>query len=292
MNDNIRQNTWRIHKNDHKTEGFKLDDIFEIDLPFWQCKQNIVVERDVEIDRFSSIILKLVNNGITKYSDIYNILGIDEDCFVNIQFNFLIKNDMLREIDNDTLEITLVGKNFLNKGKKIKRTETEEFEFLIHDKFLFLKNDLSGTFFDPSKPIDENWSSGKKQDFSGYNIIQSNRKQAKDNIKEIEHQNKPTYTNLTGNRSSFAEFYNRQFKEKAFYDFADTDFQQHKRHIRFLGLLFKKQRNESLIMIDILQYNQTVKKFDGKYNVETKLSKLVTDYYQKNPNKLSLSSQK
>ena len=281
MNDKVKQNTWRIHKDDHKTEGFKLDDIFEIDLPFWQCKQNVVVEKDVEIDRFSFIILKLVDSGMTKYSEICAFLGIDEDSFVNIQFNYLLKNDFLREIDNDTLAITLDGKSFMNKDAKVKHTETEEFEFLMHDKFVFLKNDLSGTFFDPSKPIDKNWSYGKKQDFSGYNIIQSHKKQTKDDVKEIEHQNKPTYKLLTESRSSFAEFYNSQCQEKTFYDFANSNFQQFKRNIRFLGLLYRNKKNESDIMIDILQYNQTVNKFDGKYNGENSLSKLVTNYYQK-----------
>ena len=44
-------------KNDHKTEGYELESIFDIYLPFWQCKQDIVIETAVEIDRFSRIIL-------------------------------------------------------------------------------------------------------------------------------------------------------------------------------------------------------------------------------------------
>ena len=66
----VKQQLWQTHKDDYTTEGYVLDDIFEIDLPFWQCKQNIVVEKDIEIDRFSAIILRLVDSGVRSYSDI------------------------------------------------------------------------------------------------------------------------------------------------------------------------------------------------------------------------------
>ena len=193
MDRKLHDKTWQVHKDDHKTEGYNLKDIFEIDLPFWQCKQNLYVEKDVEIDRFSFIILELVNNGKNKYSEIYDFLGIDEDSFVNIQFNYLIKNNFLREIDNDTLKITLEGINFMNKKSKAKRTETEEFEFLITDRFNYLKNDLSGKFFNPELPIDKNLSKGRINDFLGYSIIQSHKKTKKDDVKEIQHSNSPTF---------------------------------------------------------------------------------------------------
>ena len=86
MDRKLHDKTWQVRKDDHKTEGYNLKDIFEIDLPFWQCKQNLYVEKDVEIDRFSFIILELVNSGKNKYSEIYDFLGIDEDSFVNILY--------------------------------------------------------------------------------------------------------------------------------------------------------------------------------------------------------------
>lgn len=281
MDKKLRERIWQVHKNDHKTEGYILNDITEIDLPFWQCKQNLYVEKDIEIDRFSFIILELVNSGKNKYSEIYDVLGIDEDSFVNIQFNYLIKNNFLREVDNDTLKITLEGVNFMNKKSKAKQTETEEFEFLMQDKFQYLKNDLSGTFFNPELPIDKQLSQGKKNDFSGYSIIQSNKKQQKDDVKEIEHSNAPTFKLLNENRGNFAQFYNRMFKEKTFYDFADTKLESHKRNIRFLGLIFQHKENLIDRKVDILQFNQSVKKFDNKFYKEEVLSKLVTEYYAK-----------
>lgn len=281
MDRKLHDKTWQVHKDDHKTEGYNLKDIFEIDLPFWQCKQNLYVEKDVEIDRFSFIILELVNNGKNKYSEIYDFLGIDEDSFVNIQFNYLIKNNFLREIDNDTLKITLEGINFMNKKSKAKRTETEEFEFLITDRFNYLKNDLSGKFFNPELPIDKNLSKGRINDFSGYSIIQSHKKTKKDDVKEIQHSNSPTFKFLNENRGNFADFYNSMFKEKTFYDFADTKLDAHKRNIRFLALVFEHKDNICDRIVDILQYNQSVRKFDFKFYKEESLSKLVTEYYTK-----------
>ena len=281
MDRKLHDKTWQVHKDDHKTEGYNLNKIFEIDLPFWQCKQNLYVEKDVEIDRFSFIILELVNNGKNKYSEIYDFLGIDEDSFVNIQFNYLIKNNFLREIDNDTLKITLEGINFMNKKSKAKRAENEEFEFLITDRFNYLKNDLSGKFFNPELPIDKNLSKGRKNVFSGYSIIQSHKKTKKDDVKEIQHSNSPTFKFLNENRGNFADFYNSMFKEKTFYDFADTKLDAHKRNIRFLALVFEHKDNICDRIVDILQYNQSVRKFDFKFYKEESLSKLVTEYYTK-----------
>lgn len=277
---------WQKHKEDYKTEGYRLKDIFEIDLPFGQCKQNLYVEKDIEIDRFSNILLELVKNGYNRYSEIYKILGTDEDSFVNIQFNYLIKNNFLREIDNETLEITPEGINFMNKKTKLKKTETEDFEFLIPDPFYYIKNDLSGAFFNPQMPIDKNWSQGKKNDFSGYSLIQSHKKQIKNDIKEIRHSNTPSFNRLEEMRSDFASFYNRMFKEKTFYDFADTQLEAHKRNIRFLGLLFENENNPHEIKVDIRQYQQSVRKFDMKFYKEETLSKLVTKYYQEKPDEL------
>ena len=55
------QKIWEQYKDHHKTEGYELTHIFDIYLPFWQCKQNIVIEKEVELDRFSRIILELIN---------------------------------------------------------------------------------------------------------------------------------------------------------------------------------------------------------------------------------------
>ena len=199
MDKTVKEKTWQKHKDDYETEGYTLKKIFEIDLPFWECKQTIYVEKDIEIDRFSFIILELVKNGKSKYSDIYDFLGIDEDSFVNIQFNYLIKNNFLQEVDNNTLAITPEGINFMNKKSQNKRTVTEDFEFLMTDRFDYLKNDLSGTFFNPNLPIDKKISQGRKNDFSGYKIIQSHKKQQNDDVIEIRHSNSPTLNLLKEN---------------------------------------------------------------------------------------------
>jgi hypothetical protein len=174
----------------------------------------------------------------------------------------------------------------MNKKSKAKKTETEEFEFLMLDRFDFIKNDMNNEFFDPNKPIDK-VSEGIINTFSGYKLIQTHKKgQPEKGVATIEHQNNPSYGALVSKRSDFSIFFNSQFKEKTFYDFADTKLKQHKRNIRFLALIFISDINSYDIRIDIRQFNSSVKKFDRKFALEEKLSKIVTDYYQKNYDEL------
>ena len=167
MDKEHKQRIWELYKDEYSTEGFELEEISEIDLPFWKCRQKIAFETEREIDRFSMVILKLVDNGITEYSEIHSFLGIDSDSFLNMQFNFLIKNRLLEE-NGEKYEITPEGLEFMKKKLKIKQIGIEDLEFYI--------NDLSGEFFDPSKPIDRDWSSDKTKKFSGYDLIQSNQR--------------------------------------------------------------------------------------------------------------------
>ena len=114
------QQDWERFKDHHKTEGFKLVSIFDIYLPFWQCKQNVVIEKEMELDRFSRIIIELVNNKITSHNEICAFLGIDEDSFVTVQFHFLLKNDLVRETQIGVYEITHDGLSFLQNKTKLK----------------------------------------------------------------------------------------------------------------------------------------------------------------------------
>ena len=114
----------------------ELKDIFEIYLPFWFCRQNVVVEREIELDRFSKIILQTIQSGFTKHSEVCKFLGVETDAFVTMQFHFLIKNNLLNEIpiSNDTeYEITFDGLSFLDRKKKVTTVETIEFEYFYND---------------------------------------------------------------------------------------------------------------------------------------------------------------
>lgn len=285
MDNKLKENTWKVHKDDYKNEDYSLKEIFEIDLPFWECKQNVVVEKDVEIDLFSQIILDLIDNGFDHYSDIYKFLGIDETSFVTIQFHFLLKNGFIAETNDNSLKITMEGRNFKDKKRNAKKMETEEFEFLMFDRFNFIKNDMNGDYFDPQKPIDK-VSAGRIKEFFGYKLIQTHKKAVEDEIVTIDHAHEPSYRDLQDNRSDFSTFLNSQFKNKTFYDFADTDLKKYKRNIRFIALLYVHDSNQTDIKVDLRQYNLSVNKFDRKFIKEEKLSKIVTSYFQKNQSKI------
>jgi predicted transcriptional regulator len=279
---------------DNRKPDYELKNIFEIYLPFWFCRRNVVVEREIELDRFSKIILQTVQNGFTKHSEVCEFLGVETNSFVTTQFHFLLKNGLLNEtpISNDTeYEITFEGFSFLDRKKKITAVETIEFEYFYNEltlefldkhRFDFLVNDLTKEYVDTSKPLDtKNISEGKRAKFSGYIIqqtkdLEKNGAFQKSEILEIKHKNKPY--NL--NKVDFANFFNKQFQDKSFYDFESNNIETHKRSICFLG--FEYEDKTGVKIYDIRHFKKTVKEFE-RHELEEKLTKQTTDFYKKNP---------
>lgn len=271
---------------DHRKPDYELKNIFEIYLPFWFCRQNVVVEKEIELDRFSKIILQTIQSGFTKHSEVCRFLGVEPDAFVTMQFHFLIKNNLLNEtpISNDTeYEITFDGLSFLDRKKKVTAVETVEFEYFYNDltlefldkqRFDFLINDLTKDFVDTSKPLDtKNISEGKRKKFSGYQVLQTNL--LPPNRIEIPHKNKPY--NL--NKVEFANFFNKQQTDKSFYDFESNNIETHKRSICFLA--FEYEDSTGLKIYDIRHFKKTVKEFD-RHDIEDNLTKRTTEYFKKN----------
>lgn len=267
------QGVWEQFKDHHKTEGYMLANIFDIYLPFWQCKQNIVIEKDIELDRFSRIILELINNKITDHTEICKVLGIDEDSFVTVQFYFLLKNDLIREIQNSTYEITHEGLSFLQKKTTLKNLEIVEFEYLICD--------LIQDFFDPNTPIDLKVSAGRKNNFSGYVVMKTDQIIKSETAKEIPHKQKPTFRFVNDQRNNFTSFFNKKFKDKNFYDFADSDFKARERSICFYGLLYENENNNDERILEIRQSQKSVKKSKA-LEFEQTLSFKATKYLKEN----------
>lgn len=250
---------------DNRKPDFELKTIFEIYLPFWFCRQNVVVEREIELDRFSKIILQTIQNGFTKHSEVCEFLGVETNSFVTTQFHFLLKNGLLNEtpISNDTeYEITFEGFSFLDRKKKITAVETVEFEYFYNDltlefldkhRFDFVVNDLTKEYVDTSKPLDtKNISEGKRAKFSGYQVLQTNL--LPPNRIEVPHKNKPY--NL--NKVEFANFFNKQFQDKSFYDFESNNIETHKRSICFLA--FEYEDNTGVKTYDIRHFKKNSKR--------------------------------
>lgn len=267
------QRVWEQFKHHHKTESYKLVSVFDIYLPFWQCKQNIVIEKDMELDRFSRIILELVKNKVTKHNEICAFLGIDEDSFVTVQFHFLLKIDLLREMQNGVYEITHEGLSFLENKTTLKNLETLEFEYLF--------NDLVQDFFDPNIPIDSKVSVGRKNNFSGYAIMQTHQVQKSEATKEIPHKRKPTFRFVNEQRNNFTNFFNQKFKDKNFYDYADSSLEVHRRSICFYGLLYENETNKDERILEIRQSQKSVKEFKSP-ELENELTVKATKYLKEN----------
>ena len=153
-------------ENHYKTEGYNLQYIFDICLPFWCCKQNIIVEKATTIDRYSKIILDLIKNGISAHTEICEFLGLAENDFATIQFHYLIKNNLIRETANN-YEITFEGLDFLNQKKTIPILEAETFSFIY--------NDLTQEMIYRDNYEDEDDNKEEKNIISRYILIQTHK---------------------------------------------------------------------------------------------------------------------
>jgi hypothetical protein len=287
MNWNLQRNEifkkeFSRFKDEHSTEKYTLKSVFEIYLPFWECKQNIVVEKELELDRFSKILLELIKIYDEKLShaEICRFLGIKENDFCTMQLHFLIRNNLIEEKSSE-YKITYEGLAFLENRKKPKTMEIQEFEYMAKEKFNFLENDMTKTFFDPRKPIDR-LSRKKESDFSGYNILQTHKIEGEQGKVFIKHNNEPTYRKVVEKRIEFSNFFNTVEPNKIFYDFADNQLERpHKRNICFLGFWYENEEKPDDRKIDIMQFEKTVNKFEN-YELEEELSEEITDYVLKN----------
>ena len=270
------QKVFNEFKNYFATKDYKLTSINEKYLPFWVCKQEIIVETNVEVDKFSRILLELVDNGIKTHTEICQFLGIKKNDFTLMQLHFLINNSFLEEIGGGiSYEITHDGRNFLNGNKDVLvETENIEFEYTVNDleylteeKFQYFYNDLANEFFDKNQPID---NEKLDKNYEGYNLIQTHKINKKDQDKIIKHKNKPTLNKI--NQTDFIEFFNKNNAGSTFYDFGAPKIEVHKRSIKFLVLLYQNDEGER--KINIRHCKQSVKKFKNEI-LEDKLGNLM-----------------
>lgn len=283
---NRYQSIYNKFKTYKETEGFELKNISEIFIPFWYCKQKIVVEKDVEIDRFSKIILELINNKISIHSEICDFLGVKESDFTTMQFHYLLKNELVEENyknGNAIYEITHKGISFLKGKSKVQNIETVEFEYFYNDlsmemldivDYKYLYNDLSKEYFNPKEPLDKNTSRNKSKAFSGYQVVQTHKlKESK--IKQLAHKNRPSLNKIK--HSDFASFFNSQKPDMSFYDFENKDIELHKRSILFLQLEY--ENDEYQTEYEIRQFKSSVNEFKGNV-LEEKLSLDLMKHYK------------
>lgn len=287
---NKYQSIFDKFKDYHTTDGYSLECIDEIYLPFWFCKQGIIVEKDIEVDKFSRIILELVDSSIKTHPEICQFLGIDENNFVIMQFHFLIKNGLLEENsldDNQTLyELTHEGRRFLEEKGVLQKTEIIEFEYMVNDlgmellektDYQYFFNDLKQDFFNEKNLVDD-VSKEKNKNFKGYkviptiNITKNNKNRLPKN--HIPHKNKPTINDFKS--ADFSNFFNKNYQEGTFYDYEDGKINAHKRSILFLLLIYESDTGQS--KIEIRQSKNSVRKFRG-YELENELSSEAKRYF-------------
>ncbi len=285
------EHIWNKYSNTYKTEGYELKDVFEILLPFWECKQRVVFEKNAPLDEFSLILLGLIDNGISSRANICEFLGIDEDCFAVMQIKYLLKNNLIEEDEKvrHNYEITFEGRQFLqDKTRKIKSLETDEIEFLV-----FMTNDLTQSFFDPNTPIDTQISECTKHRFGGYKIGQTHQIQNFDGP-IIEHTSRSLgFDYIEKRRNNFVKFVNRIMSNsnKIFYDFRDENLKAYQRSICFYGLLYVNNDNPDDKKLDIRRSEKSVKRFDTEVLEET-MSKRASKYLSDNPNFLTKNNVK
>ena len=254
-----------LYKDHH--EDFELVNIFEIYIPFWKCMQKVVAEKSVTIDRFSKVILETIIAGIDSHEEICAFLGIAEDSFVTVQFHYLVKNGLLKEVYAEDMklsyEITPKGHSFLKKKYAVKQLEIVEFHFLY--------NDLLQTFFDDKTTIDS--MNAKRQKSIDYKLVET-RNLRKSVI--VEHKNKPyKLPSLV-----FATYFNEKMNGYQFYDLDDSRMKAYERSISFLAFEYLSKDNSK--HYDIRTHQKSIQKFKS-HTLEEKLSFAVTEYFKKYP---------
>jgi hypothetical protein len=280
--------------------------LFDIYLPFWQVIQDVYFETEMEMSKFTKILLELIKNGIKSHSDICSFLGIEEDDFCVMQLRFMEEIcGFIWKIEKGCYEITPNGWLFLeNKTKKqLKAMGKDEFEFMMTGKEgkTYHENDMTEDFFDPKRPFDEKkYSEEKNNKFSGYKIMAWPKdKEDLERKNIIEHENQPTRDKLVERQSDFAIFYKRHQdkkdnddKIKTFYDFGRRKPYTDKKYICFLACLYVNKDNMGDLEIRIHQSADSVKKFnrEWEYELEETLSNQVTKYAIENLEKLGLQS--
>lgn len=261
-------------KDNHQPEQ-ELKNIFEIYLPFWFCRRNVVAEKEVELDRFSKVILQTIQSGLIKHSEICKFLGVAPDSFVTSQFHFLIKKGLLDEVmvmNDSEYVVTHEGISFLERKSKVSSFETIGFDYHF--------NDLTLELFDINKPLESNnLSTGRKQSFGGYRLIKKERVSI--NRVQIPCSNKGAKFDTV----SLSKFFNSANTDCSFYDFESDREKRIPQWISFLALEYIDRAG--MMRYDIRQFEETVRGFNDEFQLEPKLSESVTKYFKRHPRGIS-----
>lgn len=264
---------------------FLLKHIDEIYLPFWVCKQEIYVQNALKIDEFSKILLRLVEQGMKKRTEICSFLGVKEDDFCLSQIDYLLNHGFLEENHQgggSVYEITDEGRNFLKDGRISDQDTIEPIEvkysvsdlnFVAEKRYQSFYSDLKKEYFDKDAPPDEK--------FGGYKLVETH-KLKKDKqycpARHIPHEHVPTFSRIRD--SNFIEFYNSTHDE-VFYDFGKHR-KPHKRSIKFYFLLFQNKADSTEQKIEIRRCKDSVLEFDAEQEtLEETLSTETFKYIQR-----------
>lgn len=258
-------------------DGYQLICIEEVYFPFWLCQQEITVDKNVKADKFSRILLELVDNGIKKHSDICSFLGIKENDFTLMQLDFLIKNNFLKESSSVSYGITPDGKDFLKgESESLKHEESIDFEYIISQLEVVTEHRVECFFDGHSKDFFDKYENDDENNFQGYQIRPTHELRKNPNISNeriIPHKDKPTLSRI--DKSDFVKFFNDSYKEDG--DFHDMYKIKNKRQrsVLFFVLVFEDENGDR--EMDVRRCKDSVKEFNGEEK-EHKLTREFKEY--------------
>lgn len=264
-----------IYKDLYALEGYQLVEISPVQIVFFRGKKGIYVEKAMDCDRLSSILLRLIQLGMDEEKVILEYLGMEPDDFPRIHFRYLLNQGLIADVDGK-MYITQLGRDFLQSNSTPRQIERIDFEFYMTywpslDKLEYVSL---------QEPIDRDLD--RLQGFSGYALSRS-----AESVKAIPHEANLSPSRIMQDFQRLIEHFHAQNPTSSFYDTTHQLPKVEKYHIHFYALYYTAEATQSL-KVAIVHSEKTLKTPlpETPYRQEYKLSQLATEYFTAKPEEI------
>jgi hypothetical protein len=259
---------------EHSLQGFRFKRVRAVFLPIVEYSVTVLVEKSIPANRYSIILLQLVQLGFASKRQLCEVLGISQDDFTLVHLEYLLSGNLLIEYQPDAYTLTLEGREFLNTENPVREVIKEDISCHYCPQL--------GKWLDVRTPIDNEVSDSLRKNFRGYNLVGEKDcnvinkeitawKQGaqKDHIWPYEDngQGLPTHQDV------FCRFANQLFNGYVVYEISRTK-KQGQKYIPFLSFEYENDYRQIRKDIRRFEYSTTG---DTRFELESKLTEQATN---------------